>query len=168
MARQLLHALLTSQHLPSAPILLDANARPFMPELPQLDFNFSHTAGLAVCAAVISHSCPPRVGVDVERTDAVRDASKMASRFFAPFELAYFENMGKSNQAFITVWTRKEAYAKYRGDGLAKHLSQSDTMAPSFEKEQGVKFHTPTSPHPFVITVCAAPHEGPLRIYDVG
>lgn len=90
-----------------------------------LRFNVSHSQGTALYAVALGRE----VGIDLENisfnvTD--EEIAKIAMRFFSPRDVAEFcalpVNMQK--KAFITCWTRKEAYIKARGDGLSLSLDQ--------------------------------------------
>ena len=94
-----------------------------------LRFNLSHAGELGLLAVAQGRE----VGVDIERirTDLERD--RIARRFFSPREAEDFVNLPEDLQteAFFTCWTRKEAYLKARGEGLAMPLEQFDvTLAP--------------------------------------
>lgn len=73
-------------------------------------FNISHTNGLQVIA--ISDS---EVGVDVEKIKSVN--LKIASRFTKE-EHDYVTDLWR----FFEVWTKKEAYLKYKGTGISGGL----------------------------------------------
>jgi len=81
-----------------------------------LRFNVSHAHGLALYAI----TCGRELGVDVEfnRTDLAGE--QIAEQFFSPREVVALRALPKKMQqeAFITCWTRKEAYIKARGEGL--------------------------------------------------
>ena len=81
-----------------------------------LKFNVSHSDGVALIA--ISHGV--EVGIDVEAIRPMADADQIAARFFSPREKA--ELRGLPSASFFTCWTRKEAYLKARGHGLAQEL----------------------------------------------
>jgi 4'-phosphopantetheinyl transferase len=82
-----------------------------------LRFSASHRAGLALCAIVAGRE----VGVDVERIVRGPVQDLVADRILAPGELAVLRALppAERERAFFAVWTRKEAYAKARGLGLA-------------------------------------------------
>lgn len=90
--------------------------KPYLQESP-LRFNLSHSGGLALLALVLDQE----IGVDIENTTRRVDFNALARRFFAPSEAAAFEALPPEEQraAFFRCWTRKEAYIKARGDGLA-------------------------------------------------
>ncbi len=87
-----------------------------------LEFNLSHAAGLAVVA--ISRAGP--VGVDVEHAFRVVDYEGLSRRFFAASEAAALRTVPSARraEAFFNCWTRKEAYIKATGDGLACPLDR--------------------------------------------
>lgn len=82
-----------------------------------LRFNLSHSQGLGLLAVTFGQE----VGVDVERLDREVDYANIARRFFAPSEVTEFFAFPPDERprAFCTGWTRKEAYIKARGMGMA-------------------------------------------------
>jgi 4'-phosphopantetheinyl transferase len=92
------------------------------PEGSELEFNLSHSNGLALIATC--WRCP--VGVDIEWQRPTLDFQGIADRFFTPREVgeivAQPEDARRS--AFFRGWTRKEAFIKARGDGLWLGLDQ--------------------------------------------
>jgi 4'-phosphopantetheinyl transferase len=85
-----------------------------------LSFNLSDSGDLAVFA--FSHGL--ELGVDVEILRPMRDARKLAERFFADGERAVLRTVAddRLSEAFFLCWTRKEAYVKAIGEGLAEPL----------------------------------------------
>lgn len=85
-----------------------------------IDFNLSHSRGLAVVAC--ARGC--EIGIDVEALRTMEDLLNIARRFFAPGEYAQLAALEPSLQAdaFFRCWTRKEAYLKARGDGITVAL----------------------------------------------
>jgi 4'-phosphopantetheinyl transferase len=95
----------------------------------ELEFNVSHSAGLALFA--FSGNRP--VGVDVESLDREVDAEALATRFFSPQEAADLLSVPieQRREAFFNCWTRKESYIKALGKGLQCPLdSFSVTLGP--------------------------------------
>jgi 4'-phosphopantetheinyl transferase len=82
-----------------------------------VEFNLSHSGAWAWLATTAGHA----VGVDVQRVDVNVPAEPILRQFASPEELARFREVpsNKRTGAFFTWWTRKEAYAKGTGDGLA-------------------------------------------------
>ena len=94
-----------------------------------LTFNVSHSGELALVA--IGRDIA--LGVDVEAVRALDDADGIASRFFAPRENERLRSLPDEvrTDAFFACWTRKEAYLKALGSGLAKPLDAFEvTFAP--------------------------------------
>ena len=85
-----------------------------------IDFNVSHSGGLAVFA--FTADC--EVGVDVERIRPRPDMQGIANRFFCSEEAAELMSLtaGQREHGFYLCWTRKEAYIKASGDGLSVPL----------------------------------------------
>jgi 4'-phosphopantetheinyl transferase len=89
-----------------------------------LMFNLSHSHEIAVCA--VTTGC--EVGIDVEYAHSLVGDLRIARQFFSPFEVAQLMRLAGHEQrrAFLTCWTRKEAYIKARGQGLSIPLDQFD------------------------------------------
>jgi 4'-phosphopantetheinyl transferase len=96
--------------------------KPFVCGRP-IAFNMSHSDRLAVIAI---SDCRLVLGIDVEAVRVVPDLHTIARRFFGSGErdeLALVEEP-RQTEAFLSVWTRKEAYLKAVGDGLFAPLDQ--------------------------------------------
>jgi 4'-phosphopantetheinyl transferase len=90
-----------------------------------VSFNLSHAGDLALYA----FSRGRAVGVDVESVRRrVHDAERLARRFFSPTEYDAFLALPEEQKplAFLRCWTRKEAFIKAIGEGLARSLSSFD------------------------------------------
>lgn len=87
-----------------------------------LTFNLSHSGDVALVAVGKNRA----LGVDVEQVRADRATVRLAERFFAPEEVAVFSALPPAQwtEAFFNAWTRKEAYIKAHGKGLALPLDQ--------------------------------------------
>lgn len=102
------------------------------PELrahPELQFNLSHSASCALIA--LTRTAP--VGVDVEERRKIERAEMIARRYFSPAEVMAFDALPREQHlaAFYRCWTRKEAYLKATGEGLALPLHGFDvTLGP--------------------------------------
>jgi 4'-phosphopantetheinyl transferase len=85
-----------------------------------IEFNLSHSGDGVVYA--VAHR--RRVGVDIEWLRPMPDALELARHFFSPEEHAKLCAMPEADRtlAFLTCWTRKEAYVKARAVGLALDL----------------------------------------------
>jgi len=94
-----------------------------------IEFNLSHSDTLGLAAFAVG----ARLGVDLERLRAVDDADGIAERFFSPRERAEYGSLEAHERVigFFNCWTRKEAYVKAVGDGLAIPLDAFDvSLAP--------------------------------------
>ena len=94
-----------------------------------LCFNASHSHELVLYAITRGRE----IGVDLEYMHRDLADVEIAERFFSPREIAALRALPADVQreAFFTCWTRKEAYLKARGDGLALRLDQFDvSLAP--------------------------------------
>ena len=102
-------------------------ARPL--SVPPLHFNHSRYEDLALYA----FSSVNAVGIDVEGVRPIRDADDIVSAFFSPREKAQYFSLRVSDRVagFFNAWTRKEAFLKARGGGLAIPLDAFDvTLGP--------------------------------------
>ncbi len=103
-------------------IVLDAHGRP---RIDGLDFNISH-AGDYVIMAVSDSS----VGCDIER---LRDRkSAIAKRFYSESEKEWMEGEKDRLVAFYRIWTARESYVKYTGEGISLDFQRYDVQ---FSKE---------------------------------
>lgn len=98
---------------------------------PALNFNLSHSHQLALYAFAPGRE----VGVDIEymREMDMDDYLAIARSHFSPGEYGTLQELPASlrKQGFFNCWTRKEAYIKTRGQGLAIPLDSFDvTLAP--------------------------------------
>ncbi len=123
--RVLLHNLL-SQHFAEPAsgwrIAQNDSGRPaLVPGAPGVRYNISHSTG--VVAVAISRE--REIGLDVESVEHPVDLLDIARSRFSFVEVELLESLSKQSQrdAFFTLWTLKEAYAKARGTGLPLSLS---------------------------------------------
>lgn len=88
----------------------------------ELHFNLAHSDELALIAV----TCGVPVGVDVERIRPMPDAEGIAERFFSARELTALRGVPVElrDAAFFRLWSRKEAWLKATGDGIAESLSK--------------------------------------------
>ena len=87
-------------------------------------FNLSHSYGLALHAFAIGRE----VGVDVEHMRADTDVMGVARHSFSPGEVEALSSLpaGQRREGFFNGWTRKEAFIKAHGEGVALGLSRFD------------------------------------------
>lgn len=94
-----------------------------------LSFSVSHSHGLALYAVGSGRE----MGIDIERVHPLPEAERLADQFFSVWENTVFGELplDKRLQAFFSCWTRKEAFLKATGYGLAWPLkSFSVSLSP--------------------------------------
>ncbi len=131
------------------------HGKPFFREL-GLQFNISHSHGLAVCGL---SSLP--LGVDVER--ARRFSPALRERTAAPEEAGLWQT-DSPDGTLTQLWTCKESYIKYTGLGLSQGVEGIRFAAlgqrPQLAQKGGVRFFSLPllrGGERFWLTVC---HEG--------
>ena len=87
-----------------------------------LEFNLSHSENLAIYGISRHHL----VGVDLEYLRPMKEAEKLAERFFCSREFEAIKSLSidKKEKAFFKLWTAKEAYLKAIGKGISGGLEQ--------------------------------------------
>ena len=112
-----------------------------------LEFNLAHSGGLAYCALAWRRA----IGVDVEAVRPMDNAERIIGRYFTPREQAEFLAYPGAERlaAFYRGWTRKEAFLKATGEGLAASLD-------SFEVSLGAD---PGPPRSLLVRAGTDPHE---------
>ena len=84
--------------------------KPYLPEVPHLKFNLSHSNDMALVGVAVD----TEIGVDVEHIRPLPDYARMAERFFPPSEAADVVD----ERDFFRRWTRIEAVVKALGVGI--------------------------------------------------
>ncbi|HVM59915.1 MAG TPA: 4'-phosphopantetheinyl transferase superfamily protein [Verrucomicrobiae bacterium] len=95
-----------------------------------VNFSVSHSGDLALFGFARQH----RIGVDIERIRPDIDVRHLAERFFSKNEFGKLNGLPADQQrdAFFRCWTRKEAYLKARGGGIAHGLDRFEvTLGPA-------------------------------------
>ncbi|HEY4563621.1 MAG TPA: 4'-phosphopantetheinyl transferase superfamily protein, partial [Thermoanaerobaculia bacterium] len=91
--------------------------KPFLESPSDLQFNLSNSDEMALVGFVRG----PEIGVDVEYLRPMPDCEQISERFFSESERRVLRGIpGRAKEeAFFNCWTRKEAYLKAVGEGLA-------------------------------------------------
>lgn len=129
-ARGLLRMLLAGYLGTAAETLALRDGRNRKPELggppagPPMRFNYSRSQGRAVYGFTRGR----RIGVDLEALRPVPEAEGIAQRWFTRREHSELLAVpaARRDEAFLRGWTRKEAYVKAVGDGLAHDVARID------------------------------------------
>lgn len=126
-------------------LIIDRNeyGKPCLRNFPNIHYNISHTKGLIVCA--IADGC---VGIDVERVRSFKRG--IVERFFSPQEREYiFASHRHQEERFAEIWTRKEAYVKWLGKGMAVPFESFDV-----KQEITEMLYSFTHDNCYAISVC--------------
>ena len=99
-----------------------AHGKPFMAEHGEIVFNLSHTADKMIIA--VGYKC--QLGVDIEVWKSRTDFSGLARKCMDPQEIKDWQALpeGAKLPEFYRIWTRKEAFVKAVGRGIALGLRQ--------------------------------------------
>lgn len=89
-----------------------------------LQFNLTNSDELALVGFVLGRE----IGVDVEYLRKMPDCEQISERFFSDSERTVLRSIPfpAKEEAFFNCWTRKEAYLKAVGEGLAAPLDSFD------------------------------------------
>ena len=108
------------------------------PDTP-LEFNLSHSAGLALYAFTL-HA---QTGVDIEFHRDIQDLRQLAATVFSASELAALDALPATLKkvGFYAAWTRKEAFIKAIGEGVAFPLDRFDVSLTPGEPARLLRIH---------------------------
>lgn len=131
--------------------------KPFLKDLPFF-FNISHSGEWVICA--VSNE---EIGADIE---IIKDTNlSIGERFFSKEENEYLNNTSndKKEKAFFNIWTLKESYVKYIGQGLSMPLnsfsfnieSDSIKLYDSSNNLKHLKFKQYFIDDDYIIAVCS-------------
>ncbi len=95
-----------------------SRGKPYFPHRPDLQFSWSHSGPYLL----LTLSRFP-VGVDIEVIRPRRES--LPGHALTEEEKMEYHALGSDWPAFFTLWTRKEAWCKYTGEGLAMALRQT-------------------------------------------
>jgi 4'-phosphopantetheinyl transferase len=123
--------MLLAQALGVAPIdVALARGRRGRPQLavPSLDFNVSHTCGMALVGIAATPRKGMRIGVDVEHAERRVNADGLARKFLSEREQAALAPLmaDQRRRGFLRLWTCKEAMSKATGDALSAPFRRLD------------------------------------------
>lgn len=99
-----------------------ANGKPYLPDYPDWTFNLSHSGDYFALA--VAPQC--RLGIDLEAARSRLNLAGIVMKCFAAEEIAYWEALPEEERisAFYRFWTRKEAFVKAIGRGIALGLNR--------------------------------------------
>ena len=100
-----------------------SGGKPYLPGREDFHFNLSHSGRYVVLAWGDTE-----LGVDVQKHDPTGKRQGVAKRFFTADEQDYIR---EDPVRFYEIWTKKESYIKYTGQGLQKDLTSFSVLAPA-------------------------------------
>jgi 4'-phosphopantetheinyl transferase len=120
--------------------------RPELASPRRLDFNVSHTGGIALIG--IGHALPvaARIGVDLERADRHVNADRLARKFLTERERSMLLPLTSDERRvrFLRLWTCKEAMSKATGDALSAQFGRLEVdLEPDLKRGAGPPPYTP-------------------------
>lgn len=97
------------------------NGKPYL-ESHECHFSISHAQRIFM----IAMSKLGSIGIDIERKDRPIDYEKLVDFLFSDTEKSSFESLNLCDRpaAFLNSWTRKEAFFKAKGSGLAAPIKE--------------------------------------------
>lgn len=104
---------------------IDWSGKPhFVSDTVPFTFNLSHAGNTAALLfAPKRMSC----GVDCEEYRTLRNMDAIAKKMFTDTELSWFSAQPDRMRAFFRLWTAKEAFIKYTGEGFSRPLHSIET-----------------------------------------
>jgi 4'-phosphopantetheinyl transferase len=96
--------------------------KPYLLDYPNLAFNLSHSGNKLAIA--IAYDCA--IGIDIECCKPRLSLTALAEKCFSEEELSYWRQLRETERtyAFYQFWTRKEAFVKATGRGIALGLNR--------------------------------------------
>lgn len=154
--RQELDAYLADKDADAYEIKKGEHGKPYLAGADDFHFSISH-AGAYVALAIDEQP----VGIDVELVQ-IREA--VARRFYSEREQEEIRFMQEADAkddgkraeiAFTKIWTGKEAYLKYTGNGITNALAEIGVLDPSFWRKEQIYFSgTAIADDTYYVTVC--------------
>ena len=121
------------------------HGKPFLRDYPDIHFNMSHCSEAVLC--IVSDS---PVGCDIETVEKSLDMD-LCKYCCSPLEIEAILSSDNPEVAFCLLWTRKEAFLKWTGEGLTDNLPN----LLSSPEAAVVKFDNFVSPDAsFAYTIC--------------
>lgn len=123
------------------------------PEGEKKCFSVSHSKDIFACIFA-----PSEVGIDIQHARNV-DADRIAERYFSDDESALIH---EDRNEFFRIWTRKEAYAKYTGDGISQVIDKTDVLNRKDVVFRDMLIDDPDSGLECFCAICVGAEEGAM------
>ncbi len=130
--------------------------KPYLENFPEIHFSLSHTENAVLC--VIS-SRP--VGADIEKV-RTKELERLASKCFSEMEQNEVRASDAPGLAFTKLWTRKESFLKFTGQGLTGTAELRNV--PTRDNGEVCFFTRTGTDEGFVYSVCRAADDG--EVFD--
>ena len=95
------------------------NGKPYLTDYSDFYFSLSHSGNVVACLCAAQE-----VGLDVQQYVTVKEG--LAKRFFSEQEyemLVHEEDRKEKEQLFFHMWSIKESFIKYTGEGMSRGLA---------------------------------------------
>lgn len=134
--------------------------KPWLPDYPSFHYNFTDSGDWIILAVSENDS---EIGVDLQKVVPLHeDYMKMAYRFFNQKDVKTLEDSDQPRELFFRMWTVKEAYLKYTGEGLSGGMNRYPVDFRS-NKIGGVPFRElPPPENGYFLTACCYEQVQPL------
>ena len=111
------------------------NGKPYLEHSKVIEFNITHTKGLAA----IAFSIDSEVGIDVENLNREINLDQVAKKVFTTSEQSLINgnNQNDKKKTFFRLWTSKESYLKSTGLGLRIDPRKISVDPPIENKKHG-------------------------------
>lgn len=122
--------------LDACQLIMGTHGKPQVAGCEGLHFNLSHTGNYAV--AVFSDA---PVGIDIEHRRALKQT--LLDKCFTKDEQAWIQSQPDKEMAFVRLWTAKESYVKWSGEGITFPLKsiavhRRENGIASYPKKDGI------------------------------
>ncbi len=105
------------------------------------------------------------LGIDAQVVTTVRNRDRLVERFFTKEEADWLS--GREEEAFFDLWSRKEAFAKYTGRGIAYGLQRIQTVTEGAPAEKIGSVRMTGAKLPDNVYFACAGGKGDLQWIDV-
>ena len=141
------------------------NGKPYLEHSKVIEFNITHTKGLAA----IAFSIDSEIGIDVENLNREINLDQVAKKVFTKSEQSLIDsnNQKDKKKMFYRLWTSKESYLKATGLGLRVDPRKISVDPPIENKKHGtlkcendlnshnLRLIELKCPDPHIMTLCA-------------
>lgn len=111
----------TGRNAEDWPLAFGEKGKPYFPTEPQVQFSITHSGEYWMCAF-----SQREVGLDLQ-VHQLCQKEKLSRRFFHPTEDAFLRR--KNYEDFFDLWSAKESYLKFTGQGITDELESFSVVA---------------------------------------